>query len=63
MKNNSQYVVLDFGVRQGSFMSTLLFAVYVDDLAKCCDCSRGIHILYFMKIFIHHIIVIAVVIK
>ena len=23
-------------------MSPLLFAVYVDDLAKSCDCSRGI---------------------
>jgi len=30
-------------------MSPLLFAVYVDDLAKSCDCSRRIYILYFMQ--------------
>jgi len=28
-------------------MSPLLFAVYVDDLAKCCDCSRGIYIVLY----------------
>ena len=43
----SQFLKLDFGVRQGSVKSPLLFAVYVDDLAKCCDCSRGI--LYFTQ--------------
>jgi len=38
---------LDFSVRQGLVMSPLLFAVYVDDLAKCCDCSRGIYIVLY----------------
>ena len=41
---------LDFGVRQGSVMSPL-FGVYVDDLAKCCDCSRDIYTLCFKKKF------------
>ena len=35
-----QFLKLDFSVRQGLVMSPLSFAVYVDDLAKCCDCSR-----------------------
>jgi len=39
----SQFCKLDFDVRQDSVMSPLSFAVYVDDLAKCCDCSRGIY--------------------
>jgi len=28
-------------------MSPLLFAVYVDVLAKSCDCSRGIYIVLY----------------
>ena len=40
----SQFFQLYFGVMQGSVMSPLLFAVYADNLAKSCDCSRGIYI-------------------
>jgi len=28
-------------------MSPLLFAVCVDDLAKCCDCNRGMYIVLY----------------
>jgi len=27
---------INFGVRQGSVLSPILFAIYVDDVARCC---------------------------
>jgi len=35
---------LDFRVRQGSVLSPLLFATYMDDLAKSCMLNRGPHL-------------------
>ena len=35
---------LDFGVRLGSVLSPILFAVYIDDLARSCDIVRGVYI-------------------
>ena len=37
---------LEFGVWQGSVLSPILFAVYVDDLARSCDFIRGVCLYY-----------------
>ena len=33
----SEYFDIEFGVRQGSVLSPILFALYIDDI---CDCNR-----------------------
>jgi len=38
---------VNFGVRQGSVLSTFLFAVYLDDLAKSCHTQRNIFIILY----------------
>jgi len=43
----SQLFTVNFGVRQGSVLSPILFAVYVDDLAICVH-SHVVCILVFM---------------
>jgi len=37
----SEVFKIDFRVRQGSVLSPLMFALYVDDLGKLCDLCRG----------------------
>jgi len=38
---------LEYGVRQALVLSSLLFAVYVDDLAKSCDSLRGVYLVLY----------------
>jgi len=43
----SQFFKLEYGVRQGLVLSPLLFAVYVDELAKSCDCTHGVYLVIY----------------
>jgi len=38
---------IEFGVRQGSVLSTFLFSIYVDDLAKSCSSFIGSFIVLY----------------
>jgi len=38
---------INFGVRQGSVLSPVLFAIYVDDVARCCKNERYLHIILY----------------
>ena len=43
----SEVFKIDFGVRQGSVLSQLMFALYVDDLGKLCELCRGCCIILY----------------
>jgi len=38
---------INFGLRQGSVLSPVLFAIYVDDVARCCKKERNLHIILY----------------
>jgi len=38
---------INFGVRQGSVISPVLFAIFVDDVARCCKKERYLHIILY----------------
>jgi len=38
---------LSFGVRQGSVLATLLFAVYINDIAELFNFQHGVHVVVY----------------
>jgi len=43
----SKWIHLSYGVRQGSVLSTYLFALYLDDLTTSCSSTRGFSIVLY----------------
>ena len=41
----SDFFQIPFGVRQQSVLSPILFALYIDDVGKCCSVNRCYHII------------------
>jgi len=47
MSGHRTFRTVDFGVRQGSVLAPILFAVYIHDIAEMFMFDRGVHIVVY----------------
>jgi len=50
----SQFLKLDYGVRQGSVLSPHLFAIYVDDITNCLSFGQKLSCMLTTLYSMHH---------